>query len=109
MIKMDKLVEAISSFIKDKFDVMKGDIIEKISSIISRLITFFILFLILMFLIGFLSIAAANLINDFTQNSYIGYLAVGIFYLMIFIGLYKYSKTGKLKDKIESEFLKGLK
>ena len=28
---MDKLVEAISSFIKDKFDVMKGDIVEKIS------------------------------------------------------------------------------
>ena len=109
MIKMDKLIEAISKFIKEKFDVMKGDIVEKISSVISRLITFFILFLILMFLIGFLSIAAANLINDFTHNSYIGYLAVGIFYLIIFIGLYKYSKTGKLKDKIESEFLIGLK
>ena len=109
MIKMDKLIEAISKFIKEKFDVMKGDIVEKISSVISRLITFFILFLILMFLIGFLSIAAANLINDFTHNSYIGYLAVGIFYLIVFIGLYRYSKTGRLKDKIESEFLKGLK
>ena len=62
---MDKLIESISKFLKEKFDVMKGDIIERISSIISRLITFFILFLILMFLIGFLSIAAANLINDF--------------------------------------------
>ena len=30
MIKMDKLVEAISSFIKDKFDVMKGDIVENV-------------------------------------------------------------------------------
>ena len=60
-------------------------------------------------IIGFLSIAAANLINDFTQNSYIGYLAVGGFYLLIFVGLYRYSKTGKLKERIESEFLKGLK
>ena len=109
MIKMDKLIESISKFLKEKFDVMKGDIIERISSIISRLITVFILFLILMFLIGFLSIAAANLINDFTQNSYIGYLAVGGFYLLIFVGLYRYSKTGKLKERIESEFLKGLK
>ena len=50
---MDKLIESISKFLKEKFDVMKGDIIERISSIISRLITFFILFLILMFLIGF--------------------------------------------------------
>ena len=62
-----------------------------------------------MFLIGFLSIACAILINDFTENSYVGYLAVGGFYLLIFIGLYRYSKTGKLKEKIESEFLKGLK
>ncbi len=106
---MDKLIESISKFLKEKFDVMKGDIIERISSIISRLITFFILFLILMFLIGFLSIAAANLINDFAQNSYIGYLVVGGFYLLIFVGLYRYSKTGKLKERIESEFLKGLK
>ena len=69
---MDKLIEAISKFIKEKFDVMKGDIVEKISSVISRLITLYFSF-ILMFLIGFLSIAVANLINDFTHNSYIGY------------------------------------
>ena len=62
-----------------------------------------------MFLIGFLSIACANLINDFSQNSFIGYLAVGGLYLLIFVVLYRYSKTGKLKKRIESEFLKGLK
>ena len=46
MIKIDKVIESISSFLKDRFEHMKGDIIEKISSIISKLISFFILFLI---------------------------------------------------------------
>ena len=37
MIKIDKLIDSISSFLRERFDSMKGDLIEKISSIISKI------------------------------------------------------------------------
>ena len=47
MIKIDKLIDSITSFLKERFDIMKVDLVDKISSAVSRLISFFILFLIL--------------------------------------------------------------
>ena len=55
MIKIDKLIDSITSFLKERFDIMKVDLVDKISAAVSRLISFFILFLILLFVIGFAS------------------------------------------------------
>ena len=109
MIKIDKLIEAISSFLKERFDVMKVDIIDKISSIIAKLISFIILFLVLLFFIGFTSISIGSYLNIILDSSYLGYCIVSIFYLIAFIGLYIYSKSGKLKKLVEEEFNKGIK
>ena len=109
MIKIDKVIESISSFLKDRFEHMKGDIIEKISSIISKLISFFILFLIFLFTIGFASITLGNYLNSLLDSAYTGYGIISIFYLIILIALYKLFKTGKLKKAVESEMRKGLK
>ena len=49
MIKIDKLLDAISNFLKDRLEQTKGDIINKISSIIAKLISFLVLILILLF------------------------------------------------------------
>lgn len=109
MIKIDKVIESISSFLKDRFEHMKGDIIEKISSIISKLISFFILFLIFLFTIGFASLTLAKYINSMVDSDFSGYGIISAFYLIVFIVLYKLFKTGKLKKAIESEMRRGLK
>ncbi len=109
MIKIDKLIDSISSFLRERFDSMKGDLVEKISSIISKLISFFILFLILMFVIGFTSIALGNYINSILNSTYLGHGIISLFYLIVFIALYRLSKSGALKKIIEKEMRKGLK
>ena len=109
MIKMDKLIDSISKFLRERFDIMKGDIVDKISSIIAKLISFFILFLILLFVIGFASITIGSYLNTILENSYLGYGIISLFYLVVFSALYLYYKSGKLKKIIESEFNKGLK
>ena len=53
MIKIDKLIDSITSFLKERFDIMKVDLVDKISSAVSRIISFFVLFLILLFVIVF--------------------------------------------------------
>ena len=109
MIKMDKLIDSISNFLRERFDIMKGDIVDKISSIIAKLISFFILFLILLFVIGFASITIGSYLNTILEYSYSGYGIISLFYLVVFSALYLFYKSGKLKKIIESEFNKGLK
>ena len=109
MIKMDKLIDSISNFLRERFDIMKGDIVDKISSIIAKLISFFILFLILLFVIGFASITIGSYLNTILESSYLGYGIISLFYLVVFSALYLFYKSGKLKKIIESEFNKGLK
>ena len=109
MIKIDKLIDSITSFLKERFDIMKVDLVDKISSAVSRLISFFVLFLILLFVIGFASITLGNYLNEILESSYLGYSIITLFYIIIFIGLYAFSKLGKFKSLIESEFKKGIK
>ena len=105
MIKIDKLLDAISNFLKDRLEQTKGDIINKISSIIAKLISL----LILLFALGFTSIAVGNYLNSIFESEYLGYGVISLFYVTIFIILFRFSKSGKLKNIIESEFNKGLK
>ena len=109
MIKIDKLIDSITSFLKKRFDIMKVDLVDKISSAVSRIISFFVLFLILLFVIGFASITLGNYLNEILERSYLGYSIITLFYIIIFIGLYAFSKLGKFKNLIESEFNKGIK
>ncbi len=39
MIKIDKLIDSITSFLKERFDIMKVDLVDKISSAVSRIIS----------------------------------------------------------------------
>lgn len=109
MIKIDKLIDSITSFLKERFDIMKVDLVDKISLAISKLITFFVLFLILLFVIGFASITLGNYLNEILESGYLGYSIITLFYIIIFIGLYAFAKSGKFKNLIESEFNKGIK
>lgn len=109
MIKIDKLIDSITSFLKERFDIMKVDLVDKISLAISRLITFFVLFLILLFVIGFASITLGNYLNEILESGYLGYSIITLFYIIIFFGLYAFAKSGKFKNLIESEFNKGIK
>lgn len=109
MIKIDKIVDSLTSFLKERFDLMKVDIVEKISGAISRIISFFILFLVLLFVIGFASISLGTYLNESLDSNFLGYFIITIFYIIIFFGLFIFSKSGKLKNLIEAEFNKGLK
>tara|TARA_B110000263_G_C15221240_1_gene470063 strand:+ start:507 stop:893 length:387 start_codon:yes stop_codon:yes gene_type:complete len=109
MIKIDKLVDSLTSFLKERFDLMKVDIVEKISSAVSTVISFFILFLVLLFVIGFASISLGNYLNESLDSSYLGYSIITLIYIILFFTLFIFSKSGKFKNLIESEFNKGLK
>ena len=51
-----------------------------------------------MFVIGFTSIALGNYINSILNSTYLGHGIISLFYLIVFIALYRLSKSGILKN-----------
>lgn len=106
MIKIDKLIESITSYLKIRFDIMKIDLIEKISSSIAHVIASFILFFILLFVLAFASLTIGSVLNTILESQYLGYAIITGFYIIIYSIIYFIAKSGKLKNFLEKELLK---
>ena len=106
MIKIDKLIESITSYLKIRFDIMKIDLIEKISSSIAHVISSFFLFFILLFVLAFASLTIGSILNTILESQYLGYAIITGFYIIIYSIIYFIAKSGKLKNFLEKELLK---
>ena len=106
MIKIDKLIESITSYLKIRFDIMKIDLIEKVSSSIANVISNSVLFIILLFVLAFASLTIGSILNSVLESQYLGYAIITGFYLIIYCFIYYIAKSGKLKSFLERELWK---
>ena len=102
ILKLDKLKDALSGYLKVKIELLKLDITEHISKVLSKVIAFLIIFLIALFVIGFAGMALANYLNDLWGNSFGGYLVLSGIFLIILLTVLYLLKSGKFKDALES-------
>ena len=105
LVNLNKLKEALSGYIKIKIELLKLDITEHLSQVLSRIIAMFVIFIISMFVLAFASLALASYLNDLWENSFGGYLVLsGIFTLILAFTIYLL-KSGKLKVFLESNII----
>ena len=97
-LKIEQLIDAITEFIKVKFEIVKLEAIEKISKIVSNVIVFIFVFAIFLFFLAFLSVFVANLINHYLSSIFWGYGIVTGFYLILIIILVVLLKSGKIQS-----------
>ena len=103
LVNLHKLKEALLGFIKIKIELLKLDITEHLSKVLSRVIAFLIIFITSMFALVFVCLAFANYLNDLWGNSFGGYLVLAGIYTAIFIFIIYLLKSGKLKAYIEAD------
>tara|TARA_B100001245_G_C22763661_1_gene369390 strand:- start:489 stop:809 length:321 start_codon:yes stop_codon:yes gene_type:complete len=106
MIKIDKLIESISSYLKIRFDIMKIDLIEKFSSSIANVVSSFVLFFTLLFVLAFASLTLGSILNTILKSDYLGYAIITFIYVIFYLIIHYIAKSGKLRSIIEKEFLK---
>ena len=102
MIKIDKLIDSITSYLKIRFDILKIDLIEKISSSISSVISGFILFFILLFVLAFASLTAGSILNFYFESEFLGYAIITGIYIVIFLGILVF--FGRNVARIQKEY-----
>ena len=81
--KIEDLTDSLHSYVKKNCEIIKFELIENTSSIGSSVITNLILVLVTAFIILFVSLSAGFYLSDLIGNTYVGFLIVAGFYLIL--------------------------
>jgi len=106
-LKLDNLIANLSGYVETKAELIKIEIREDVSRILSRAIVIItMIFFVLLFLL-FFSIGLAHYFNTFFEASFAGYWIVSAIYLVAFLVFLVFRKTiHKNFGKYFSEIIK---
>jgi hypothetical protein len=105
-LKLDSLVEHLTGYVETRIEIMKYDLKEDLSRILSKVSVFVVLLLIGMFFLFFISIAAALEIADHL-GGFAGFGIVGLFYLVV--GIVVFVSRESIGTKVEREIKEVIK
>ena len=83
--KIEAFTDCFHNYVKTNCEIIKFEAVERTSSIGSSIITNLILVLVSVFLILFVSLGAGFYLSNLIGNTYVGFLIVAGFYLVLFI------------------------
>lgn len=92
-----KLVDLFTKYIKTQLDLVKLDIQERLEELLSRIFKFILATFAVGITLLFLLLGLANLLNDYFESSFIGYMSVSVIALIISL-LIIYSLNKKNSD-----------
>ncbi|MEQ8714284.1 MAG: phage holin family protein [Cyclobacteriaceae bacterium] len=99
---VDRLIETVTDYAKVRIDLLKVDLIERISGLAALIITFLVIFMLGLFLMAFASLTLGSFLNEVLESSYLGYLIVTVFYVIILTVVVIILKSGKLQAFLET-------
>jgi len=103
------LIDKIKEYIELKAEQLKLQAVPHFSRFVSGLIAVSLLAMLGILLMFFLSLALANFFNELMVSSYIGYLFLAGFYLLLILVVLVLVKTGKVQGWVEQLILKASK
>ena len=87
--KLDDVVGNIKEYINNRIALVKIEVAEKTSGVVSSIIAFFLVIFIFLLVVIFFSVALALGIGKITGENYWGFLIVSAIYLILGLTLWK--------------------
>lgn len=85
---IDKLVENLTGYIETKIELIQLDVKEELTQLIAKVFAYSIIALFAIFAVTFISIGLSTLLNDYLDSYYLGYLIIGLLYLILTVVFY---------------------
>ena len=95
MLKIGEIIQTLKGIVETKVELIKLEIQDEFLGVISRLLLLFLMSAICLLVLLFFSLSLAFYLSQFTNSPFMGFLLVGLLYLVILAFLYltRYSKT----------------
>ena len=106
--KLEPLTDGLKAYIKTNVELVKLEMVERISVVGSGLIATLAIVIAVAFSMLFISLSAAFYLSAYFDNSYIGFAIVGAFYLLVGLLLLAAGKgliERPMRDKIIEKIL----
>ncbi len=104
-----KLITNVIGFIETKIDLFKLDLKEDISSILGKIIGFILMTFLFFLTIIILSFALSGYLNETWQSNYLGFVAVGLGYVILILLIYFFRNNSFIKQQIGKQIEKHLR
>ncbi|MEP0712426.1 phage holin family protein [Algoriphagus sp.] len=105
MLKIGEIVQTVKGIVETKIDMVKQDIQEQLAGILSRLVVLVLMGGSLLLVLLFMSLSLAFFLSQYFESPHMGFLLVGLLYLLILVVLYLIRDNDTTQDKMQ----KGLK
>jgi hypothetical protein len=100
-LKLDGLLDSLKGYIDTRVQLLKLEMQEKAANVITSAIFVVLLLFCALMTLALLSIALGNFLNELFGNTYLGYLVLGLFYLIMVILLARNITKGYLHRKVQ--------
>ncbi|RAI95068.1 phage holin family protein [Algoriphagus yeomjeoni] len=105
MLKIGEIVQTVKGIVETKIDMIKLDIQDQLSSILSRMIFLILMGGSLLLVLLFLSLSLAFFLSQYFESPHMGFLLVGLLYLLVLLILFLVRDNHPTQEKMQ----KGLK
>jgi uncharacterized membrane protein YqjE len=92
------LVNTLINFIETKVEIYKLQFKEEAAKAFTVIILLILLSMMGLLFVLFISLFAVEIINEFLEHSYYGYLIVAVFYILL--GIFIYSLRHRIREKV---------
>ena len=103
--KLDALTDSLKEYANTNYELIKLEVIDHSSDIISGLISALIVGVTLVLFLLFGSIYAAFYLSDLLEINYIGFAIVGGFYLLVAL-IFHFNKKSLIENRVCNNFIK---
>lgn len=104
---IEDLVEKFKDYLETRYTLLRLKSINKLSKIVSTLVTSLVLMILFFIIVLFLSIGLSLYIGDLLGKSYYGFFIIGGVYFIIGLIFY-YSRDKVIKEPISNRLIKDL-
>lgn len=99
MLKIGEIVQTLKGIVETRVGMVKQEIQEEFLNILSRLILLVLIGSMLLLVILFFSLSFAFYLSSVTKSPFLGFLIVGLIYLLAVVGLYLSKDSQGIQDK----------
>lgn len=101
MLNIGEIIQTIKSMVETKIELIKLDIQEEFSGIVSRFVILIMVGAISLLGLLFLSLSSAFYLNQVMESSFAGFLALGVFYLFLILVLILSKDSKSFQQQIQ--------
>ncbi|MCS5490805.1 MULTISPECIES: phage holin family protein [Algoriphagus] len=101
MVNISEISQTIRKLVETRINLIKEEIQDQVMGVVTRVLLLVIIGGLMLLVLLFFSLALAFFLSSVFESTYSGFLLVGLFYLLLVVGLYWLRYSPSIRKEIQ--------